>query len=226
MLMLALGDSITYGYGATSPEQSYVRLLTQQFARSGRVSLHVQAKPGWTARQLNKSLEELPECVFDEAQIVTLMVGGNDLLRAAPSLIQGKPDKIAQVCERSRQDIEQIVSRANRPYNSFAIATLYNPFPNFDMAERIVTQWNDMIRTVAARHKLLLMDASKIFRGHESDYVEHYKNGLFRDIRFFRNPIHPTDPGHEALYQGFYATLQKARSNRQKRRVTRQRRRA
>lgn len=30
MLMLALGDSITYGYGATSPERSFVKLLQKQ----------------------------------------------------------------------------------------------------------------------------------------------------------------------------------------------------
>ncbi|GMA64108.1 spore germination lipase LipC [Alicyclobacillus fastidiosus] len=226
MLMLALGDSITYGYGATSPELSYAERLRKQLARNMRVSMHVHAKPGWTSRQLNKSLPEVPKCIYDEAEIVTLMIGGNDLLRGATTLLSGKPERIAQVCEKSRVEVEQIVEYANRPYNTFVIATLYNPFPNFDVAERITQEYNDMIRKVAARHKLYVFDSSRIFRGREADYVEHYKNGQFRDIRLYKNPIHPTDAGHQALCQGFFRTLQRARASRQKRKVVRQRRRA
>ncbi|EPZ45941.1 hypothetical protein N007_07960 [Alicyclobacillus acidoterrestris ATCC 49025] len=226
MLMLALGDSITYGYGATSPDLSYPERLRKHLARNARVSLHVQAKPGWTSRQLNKSLPEVPQCIYDEAEIVTLMIGGNDLLRGAPVLLTGKPERIAQVCERSQSEIEEIVERANRPYNTFVIATLYNPFPNFELAERITQTYNDMIRKVAAHHRLHVFDASRAFRGHEADYVEHYKNGQFRDIRLYKNPIHPTDAGHHALYQGFFRTLQRAKASRQKRKGIRQRNRA
>lgn len=226
MLMLALGDSITYGYGATTPEQSFIQLLHKQFSKTVRTSLHVQAKPGWTSRQLLRSLDELPACVYDEAQIVTLMIGGNDLLRGSAALLSGRADRIAQICEKSRQDIEQIVVRANRPYNTFALATLYNPFPNFDLAERIISQYNDMLRTIAARHRLILVESPKLFRGHEETYVEHYRNGVFRDIRIFKNPIHPTDQGHHALSQGFYRALSQARLSRQKRRIAKQRQRA
>lgn len=226
MLMLALGDSITYGYGATAPDYSYAKRLQKQFARNARISLHVQAKPGWTAKQLNKSLATVPQCIFDEAQIVTLMIGGNDLLRAAATLLTGRREKAAQVCDNARQDIEEIITRANRPYNSFAISTLYNPFPNFDLASQICTQFNDMIRTLAVRYQLILVESSKLFRGHEADYVEHYKSGVFRDIRLVRNPIHPTDAGHLALYQGFYRALQRARSVKQRKKIQRQTRRA
>lgn len=226
MLMLALGDSITYGYGTTSPEHSYAQRLKRQFARGTRVSMHVQAKPGWTSKQLLRSLRDLPECIFDEAQIVTLMIGGNDLIKNMPALLNTSPAKIAEVCDKSRKDIESIIEIANRPYNTFAIATLYNPFPNFSVAERITDRFNDMIRRVAAKHKLLVMEAPKAFRGHEADYVENFRSGSFRDIRLFRNPIHPTDAGHEALYTAFYRTLQRARSKGQRRRVARQKRRA
>lgn len=228
MLMLALGDSITYGYGASTPEESFPKLLQKQFAKNGRTTLHVQAKPGWTSKQLNKSLDDLPQCIFDESEIVTLMIGGNDLLHAATTLLTGRMEKVAQVCEKSKNDIEAIVERANRTYNTFAIAMLYNPFPNFKLAERITAQYNDMIRTIAARHGLVVVDSPKLFRGREETHVEHYKNGLFRDMRFFRNPIHPTDVGHHALYQGFYRAINRARAraNARRRRVTRQSRRA
>lgn len=226
MLMLALGDSITYGYGATAPEHSYAKRLQKEFAKNVRTSLHVQAKPGWTAKQLRKSLPDVPQCIFDEAQIVTLMIGGNDLLRGAATLLTGRSDKTALVCDQAREDMEAIILHANRPYNTFAISTLYNPFPNFDLAERITSQFNDMIRTIAKRHRLILVESPKLFRGNEPDYVEHYRSGLFRDMRLFRNPIHPTDAGHEALFQGFYRALQQARSMKQKKRIQKQSRRA
>lgn len=226
MLMLALGDSITFGYGATDPQRSYPQMLRQHFARNQRVSLHVQAKPGWTSRQLNKSLADVPACIFDEAELVTLMIGGNDLLKSAPFLIQGKPERIAQVCERVQTEVEEIVGRANRPYNTFAIATLYNPFPNFDLAEQITLQFNDMIRRVAIRNKLRIVEVENLFRGNEATFVEHYRNGQFRDIRIVRNPIHPTDDGHRALYLGFAKALQKPMISRQRRKISRQKRRA
>lgn len=116
------------------------------------------------------------------------------------------------MCDKSRSEIEAIVERTKRPYNTFAIATLYNPFPNFKLAERIISQYNDMIRSVAARHGLVLVEGPKLFRGKEPTYVEHYRNGVFRDVRLVRNPIHPTDEGHLALYQGFYRAINRARA--------------
>lgn len=226
MLMLALGDSITYGYGATVPENSYVQRLKVQFARNTRVSMHVQAKPGWTSKQLLKSLRDVPACIFDEAEIVTLMIGGNDLLKYTPVLFHPSADKIAEMCERSRRDIEEIVTIANRAYNTFTIATLYNPFPKFDIAERVTTQFNDMIRRIAILHHLQVTETGKVYRGNEAEYVENFRTGSVRDVRVFGNPIHPTDEGHEALYRAFYRTLQRARSKAQRRRVVKQRRRA
>lgn len=226
MLMLALGDSITYGYGATVPENSYAQRLKAQFSRHARVSMHIQAKPGWTSQQLLKSLRDVPSCIFDEAEIVTLMIGGNDLLKNTPVLFHPSAQKMAEVCEKSRSNIEAIIDIANRAYNTFTIATLYNPFPRFDVANSLTSQFNDMIRSIAVRHRLLVAETGKLYRGREADYVENFRTGSLRDVRLFGNPVHPTDEGHAAIYRAFYRTLQRARQKGQRRRVVKQRRRA
>ncbi|SIS71049.1 SGNH/GDSL hydrolase family protein [Alicyclobacillus vulcanalis] len=212
MLMLALGDSITYGYGASAPEKRFADRLRARFARQMRTTLHVQAKPGWTARQLFKSLQDLPACIVEEAEIVTLMIGGNDLLRSAPALLTHRRDVLEDVMRRTEEDVERLVEWCKRPHSTFGIATLYNPFPNFSLAEDVTQAYNDRVRRIALRHGLVVVEAYKAFRGHEQEFVEHYRSGQFRDLRLFRNPIHPTDEGHEALAKSFFQALQRARS--------------
>ena len=212
MLMLALGDSITYGYGASAPEKRFAERLRARFARQVRTTLHIQAKPGWTARQLFKSLQDLPPCIVEEAEIVTLMIGGNDLLRSAPLLLTRRADLIQDVMRRCEEDVERLVEWCKRPHSTFGIATLYNPFPNFELAEEVTQAYNDRVRGIALRHGLVVVETYKAFRGHEPNYVEHYRSGQFRDLRLFRNPIHPTDEGHEALAKAFFRALQRARS--------------
>lgn len=84
MIYLALGDSITFGYESSSDENRYVNQLLQKLNKVQRTSLHVQAKPGWTASQLLRALEKTPACILQEAELITLMIGGNDLLKTLP----------------------------------------------------------------------------------------------------------------------------------------------
>ncbi|MFO1330690.1 MAG: GDSL-type esterase/lipase family protein [Rubrivivax sp.] len=76
-VVLALGDSLTFGTGA-APESSYPAVLA---ARSGWKVLNAGV-PGDTSAQ---ALERLPELLQQHAPaLVLLSIGGNDLLRRLP----------------------------------------------------------------------------------------------------------------------------------------------
>jgi lysophospholipase L1-like esterase len=229
MLYAALGDSITYGYSASSPENAFVARIQAALAKGQPRSWHVyrHAKPGWTSRQLAKSLRRVPACVWDETRLVTLLVGGNDLLRASPWLLEGNLSYALKVAERCRANLEHIIDTVKREGQTFLIATLYNPFPESTIVEECVRILNAMIERTAHRHDLVLVDLGSLFRGHEPDYIEGFRGGRLRDFRIFGNPIHPTDKGHAAIadtmLRAYRRHIARTRVSRQKARISRAR---
>lgn len=210
VLYVALGDSVTYGYSATNNRRSYVQRIARSLSKQERVNVYLHAKPGWTSARLLKSVKSVQPSIFDEAKLTTLMVGGNDLLRSSPFLLNGNHSHLMKVADRYYQNLTNIVELAYRPGTRFIIATLYNPFPNSVLAEEYTGLVNDCVRRVARRYNLLLADIAARFDGKEFRFVEGYKRGSIRDFRIRGNPIHPNDAGHGAIAQGFLAMYRRA----------------
>jgi lysophospholipase L1-like esterase len=209
MLYAALGDSITYGYEATKPDQRFVSRLKLKLSKMRRVSVFEQAKPGWTSRQLLKSLPSVPNCIWEEAHIITVMVGGNDLLRAVPWVINGDAGKTLLVAEKFRDHLTQIIQTVNRPQNKVFLATIYNPFPNYLVAKQCTQILNQAVKSVAKRERVFLVDLDFAFLQHEADWIRGYKSGEIKDFKLRSNPIHPNDEGHEAIAEMFFKAYRK-----------------
>lgn len=204
MMYVALGDSVTYGYSSTKEQLAFPRRLARKLsARQRRYHVYLQAKPGWTSKQLLKSLESVQDCIWEEAKLVTLMIGGNDLLRSSPWLLNGNHDRLLRIVDRYHENVTKIVETAKRPQQKFLIATLYNPFPNSLLAEEYTDLVNEVVRRVARRHRLTVVDIASAFRGRESKFVDGYKRGSIRDFKLIGNPIHPSDEGHAAMSNAF-----------------------
>lgn len=198
MLYVALGDSITYGYSSTSEETRYATLVQRSLSKQP-VNLHVHAKPGWSSKYLLKSLKTIPPVIWGEAKLITIMIGGNDVLRSLPGLLDGNPNRMLRVAERYYENLVEIVQMIRRPQSTMVIATIYNPFPNSMIVEQYIEVLNKTIRMCAQREGLLLADVHKHFTRRESDYIDGYRRGRIRDFRFFGNPIHPNDEGHRHI---------------------------
>lgn len=218
MLYAALGDSITHGYCATDDTNSYVSRIRSALSKQGPVSLYLLAKPGWTSRQLLKVMRSTPSCIWDEARLVTIVVGGNDILKAAPWLIDGNTSRMIKVADKLYENLTEIVRLIKRPQSTIVLGTLYNPFPNSMLCEEFTDILNKSIRLVAQREKVGLADIRQQFRNHEQQLVDGYRRGQIRDIRIRGNPIHPNDHGHEAIaravlraYRRSFATTRAAR---------------
>lgn len=196
MLYAALGDSITYGYASSTEETRFAGRVVSSLSKQDKVNLYVHAKPGWTSKRLLKTLRDVPECIWDEAQLITIMVGGNDLLKALPWLIDGKRRQLGRVTRNLHQNLTEIVRLVKRPQSKIVLATIYNPFPNSAVAEECVEALNKAIRLVVRQEDLILADVRQQFFSREDNFVGGYKRGLVRDFRIFGNPIHPNDEGH------------------------------
>jgi lysophospholipase L1-like esterase len=210
MLYAALGDSITFGYSSTSEDKRYVHQVQTSLSKQQRINLYVHAKPGWTSKQLLKSLQDVPDCIWDEAGLVTLMIGGNDLLRVTPWLIDGSRGPLMKAADRLLENISKIVEIVERPGSKIVIATLYNPFPNSIVAEECVETLNKAIKAAARRHKLLIADVRQNYFGKEDRFVDRYKRGNIRDFRIRNNPIHPNDAGHLAIARTILGVYRRA----------------
>lgn len=89
-IVLALGDSITHGTGAT-PDTSYPAVLAQL---TGWVVINAGV-PGDTSAQ---ALERLPDLLAQHSpQLVLVSIGGNDLLRQLP--VDGLRANIRRICQ-------------------------------------------------------------------------------------------------------------------------------
>ncbi|MBX5435818.1 MAG: SGNH/GDSL hydrolase family protein [Alicyclobacillaceae bacterium] len=208
MLYAALGDSITYGYCATSPERRYVARM--QRALRQPTSLFVQARPGWTSRQLLRTLRRVPECIWDEAKLVTILIGGNDLLVSAPWLLEGHPGRTFKVAERLYVHLTDIIRYVRRPQSTVIVGTLYNPFPNSLLAKECFHVVNETIRLAAQRERVAVADVAARFANREADLIDGYRRGTLRDLRLIGNPIHPNDAGHEVIASTMLAAYRQA----------------
>ena len=206
MIYLALGDSITHGYNASDESRNYVSLLVEKLNRLKRTSAHVHAKPGWTASQLVSSLQKVPACILQEAELITVMVGGNDLLRAMPWYLNDVDAGRERLHQSFAPAMREILSRASgRPGAKRFLCTVYNPFPEWDLARVGLDDLNVMIGRAAREHACHIVPIHQSYAGREWDLVDGYRGGQSDDFRLMRNPIHPNDRGHVLLAEELFA---------------------
>ena len=209
MLYAALGDSITYGYSAIEEKHRFVNRIQSALSKQQPVNVLLNAKPGWTSKQLLTASRKVPDCIWAEARLITVLVGGNDLLRSIPWLLEGNAAKALRVADRVRDNVAQLVSLVKRPNSIVILGTLYNPFPNSLLAEEYTEAINKSLHSIAQREHVHLADLRKPFYRHEGRFIEGYRQGRLQDIRIRGNPIHPNDEGHEAIARVFLQTYRR-----------------
>lgn len=86
--LVALGDSITRGYGLNDDEKSYVEILTEE----GGFESNNFAVDGRTSYVLLQSLQKIAEnekLAIQQADYIVISTGGNDMLYLVNSLVNG-----------------------------------------------------------------------------------------------------------------------------------------
>lgn len=148
----AVGDSLTFGFGAM-PGSGFVPLYRRMAEEKLRqfVAHENLGVNGLTSDELYDRVIQLPTYRYhlQQAQIITISIGGNDLIRAVKST-GGRPnrellDAALYRCQnhvaKTVRYIRKIKTPVGKPYFIRAIG-LYNPYPAWTEATEYVIRFN------------------------------------------------------------------------------------
>lgn len=222
---IAIGDSLAFGVGAEVPaEQGYVALAYESLRASDRygesgLDLLNLAVPGATSGdllleggQLDVALAEIDERSEDHAvEIISIDIGGNDLLALAAATSPCVTDPSADACleflgqtlsalqDNLHATIERL--REAAPAAGIYVLNLYNPFSGTGdvregLADLGVQQLNGVVGAVVADESLgaRLGDVFQLFRGRGNQWIA-------------GDGLHPNEQGHQVLAEVLLATI-------------------
>lgn len=158
----ALGDAFTAGTGL-DPAESWPRetlRLLRRMNGGDRVRLEVIAREGWTAADVRTAwAAEAPKADYD---LVTIMVGANDLAAARP-------------LDGFRLDLDKLTALAVERTGGRTNRVLLVSIPDFsvtpagrrmeeDAVARSVLRYNRVLRDVAAKRTVAFLDITPLSR--------------------------------------------------------------
>jgi len=166
----AIGDSLTTGFGAL-PGNGFVpvyRRMAENSLGTTVSSLNLGIN-GLTTADLEYRIrtQSLYRKALQESELITLSVGGNDLIRAAKSAAQqGGSSRVLsaalQECKRNFAGIigmiAEMKSRSREPY-IIRIVGLYNPYPEY----REATDWVLHFNRYVSQYRNSVCDYASIY---------------------------------------------------------------
>ncbi|NLI93561.1 MAG: SGNH/GDSL hydrolase family protein [Peptococcaceae bacterium] len=196
---LALGDSITTGYGVGS-DYSFASLLFKKLKLMYPHLIYRNlARNGLTTGQLNTLLDR-PELksYIKESAIITITIGSNDLLDSIPLLISGGGFPSKKVLVNIHSNLNWIGKqlRSSNPNSVIKIASIYNPLPASHYAayshlgQSLVDRLNSSIAYWAKKYRAELVPVDLLFKGREA-------------LLLGPDGIHPNRAGHGLIAEAF-----------------------
>lgn len=200
---VSLGDSLAVGVGSSDPQElGYTPLYREALAgeagkevRLARLALSGETSESFIGEypegdsQLVRAERTLRE---NPASVVTLSLGGNDLVVGAGDTDAGREAAVSRYGE-NLDFILGTLRNVSEPPPEITVLALYNPAPG-SFTDEWTGRVNDEIRGVAARHDAAVAAGDRAFEGREEEYARHSE---------YPWDIHPTDEGYRALAEAF-----------------------
>lgn len=181
-LYLALGDSITAGYGVGS-EFSFPTVYGDFLRRHNpQLSVHKLGVNGLTTQGLlqllwcNHRLRHL----VSQASLITITIGSNDLLNLIRSSNQAfDTSQLPMVLGNMGKSLAQVgeIVRQLNPLAIVKVATLYNPLPAGPYAQYnlqvqgVIDNANAIVITLAKRYRFVVVDLYREISGKERTLI-------------------------------------------------------
>ena len=196
---MALGDSITAGKGATPFTHGFVYLLYQQgtYGQANRTQFTNVGVP--LAESVHVLNYQVPMAVqLFKPTVITITVGGNDLLKLLSLPDPTDPDAVKKILEEFSINLAQILSilRSQLPPGAqIYIANLYT-IPGIPGADIVVPEFNKVLAFVAGQFNVPVVDIHSAFLG---------RSGLLLIERHGADvtEVHPTNAGHRVISNEF-----------------------
>ena len=203
---VALGDSISTGYGLEDGEPSFV---TQLADPSGLTVLNL-AQNGATTQDVWNTLEELEgtdKAALESARLITLTVGGNDLMGALYTYLADTYNQ-ANDTSYTAQDIQlALTGDASAPVSQLAVllhlSTRLKSFVDTGMAEALEQFQADLIRIVQTL-RTLNPTAQIILTNQYNPY------GILKNVTSFSSLADQFDTGVSKLNAAIQAAIAQA----------------
>jgi lysophospholipase L1-like esterase len=223
--IVALGDSLTKGTGDLSGDGGYVGKSKKKLEALWKKPVHVvnQAINGWRADSLLNSLDEPNiQNLLQQADVILLTIGGNDLLHAADNPIDVTDTKIKATSIESKSpdnppDINyteikkslpaiedklvKILTKiaAFNPKAKIVYVGLYNPYYAQDITKEgtaILQDWNLKASQVANGYaNMVIVPTFDLFQLNLKQYL-------------YIDEFHPNDMGYERIAERVVQALQ------------------
>ncbi len=151
MIYVALGDSLTKGYGLADAEKNRFSAVAAQKLNAAGIKCTERnyGVNGLTSSELLDMINSGEIGMLDYADVITVDIGANDVLHAADNLIYTNlagnvlsADDYAAVCadeenslEQCKENIEAIIEalREKNDHAQIIMFTIYNPYRNVDL---------------------------------------------------------------------------------------------
>lgn len=217
MLLSAYGDSITAAYGLPST-QGFVPKLAQKLATTSRKNTPFlnYGQNGMTSWDLASAFVHNIdwESGLTEATNICILIGGDDLIHALPLLLSPHFNvQVGEAMRASRAAYYTLLDLALKQKHKgarIAAGTIYNPYPNTEIARTAVDLYNnEIILPVATKFGVSVAAIHAAFAGNEAHLIQGYKSGIAgapgKDGSKF--PIHPNANGQTVIADEFARVL-------------------
>jgi lysophospholipase L1-like esterase len=167
----------------------------------------VIAHPSWTSADLAEELYSDPS-TLNCAKVVTVWIGGNDLIQYGLSSLREPATPILEMMNRFKRRFDMILGLVRKMGAKHIICcTQYNPFPNSAIAVDAIGTLNQLITSSAATNRCLVARVDRWFSGNENSLIYGYRGGKVEEVLSGSTAVHPNDKGHEVIASGLLSSI-------------------
>lgn len=213
---VALGDSLTEGVGDTTNQGGFVSLVSQSLSNDYGYQLDAKnyGVAGNTSKQILARMKKQDDLqkALEEADLMTLTVGGNDLRKVIlDNITELKISTFTKPSKAYSKRLLEIIAlaRQNNPDLPIYVFGIYNPFylnfPEMTDMQTIVDNWNQVTQdTISDLEQVYFVPINDLLyqgiNGEEGVSQSSEEDGkIVNDALYVEDNFHPNNTGYEIM---------------------------